>query len=587
MGELLYSIDNGNSWQTQTMDKDEIYLKTSIPTPDNNGGIKYYYKVRKTDKGEVIYDSDGEPFVRQIFMPVQEMELLESNPSADFLLISADYMILNSTSRLIDNQKYLEAIPKLRNFLRKFPKSMEAWGQLGAAELHSNRFNDAWISLNQALKNCDYKTSDQIKEVTFSIKRKIISAMYKICIVCEYLHNHPAGLLWAKKMAEIEPDNYQAWYSLADFYKFNKEDKKAVECYEKATGLQPLSITAWNLYGDFHLKRNQYSEAEKCYDKAIDLWNKKGTNSMIREVNPDAIRTAPEAWLGKGLIFHHKKKFSKAKKAFQEGNKIDRRNPNVNAAWSNVEFEKGNYQQAEMLAKQSIEVLPVKPKAWVVLGKTSLKRGMKDQAIYAFSQGLKHGAIYPCAENLTKLVRDVPEAFHILPKEKEDLNKMDFSLRNWGLLGNFYSNSNDLTHARICYEKILEKSPQHLFSFNYLAVISSKEWKLEEAIKYNQLLLDGLEQSNEMIPNQREIQILAYNNLGLTYHKKFEFDKAEIAFKNAIKLDPTQFQAHMNLGRQYYIINDFEKALNEFKYVKTDHPQTREALRYYYRIIRP
>lgn len=60
-----------------------------------------------------------------------------------------------------------------------------------------------------------------------------------------------------------------------------------------------------------------------------------------------------------------------------------------------------------------------------------------------------------------------------------------------------------------------------------------------------------------------------YNNRGLAYHRKGEYEKAILEFKRAISLSPDYDLVHANIGDSYREIGDTDKALEHYqKYVK-------------------
>jgi len=68
-----------------------------------------------------------------------------------------------------------------------------------------------------------------------------------------------------------------------------------------------------------------------------------------------------------------------------------------------------------------------------------------------------------------------------------------------------------------------------------------------------------------------------YNELGNAYLKLGKYEPAEIAFKNALKIDPNYAVAHYGLASTYLEQNKIEEALVELKKVIELAPDSQEA----------
>ena len=86
--------------------------------------------------------------------------------------------------------------------------------------------------------------------------------------------------------------------------------------------------------------------------------------------------------------------------------------------------------------------------------------------------------------------------------------------------------------------------------------------KLKQAISY---------QKNE------KSMVSLYNDLGNNYMRLGRYRPAEIAFKNAIKINPKYMNAHYGLAGAYLRQNKLEEALEEFKKVVELAPDSQEA----------
>ncbi len=86
--------------------------------------------------------------------------------------------------------------------------------------------------------------------------------------------------------------------------------------------------------------------------------------------------------------------------------------------------------------------------------------------------------------------------------------------------------------------------------------------KLKQAISYQRT-------EKSMVP--------LYNDLGNNYMRVGRYKPAEIAFKNALRIDPKYVNAHYGLAGACLKQNKLEEALEEFEKVIEIAPKSREA----------
>ena len=68
---------------------------------------------------------------------------------------------------------------------------------------------------------------------------------------------------------------------------------------------------------------------------------------------------------------------------------------------------------------------------------------------------------------------------------------------------------------------------------------------------------------NEIKENAREHLMNAYNNRGIAYDEKGEFDKAIEDYKKAIELNPEYADAYNNRGLAYYGKDESDRAIEQ------------------------
>ena len=112
----------------------------------------------------------------------------------------------------------------------------------------------------------------------------------------------------------------------------------------------------------------------------------------------------------------------------------------------------------------------------------------------------------------------------------------------------------ELDKANLLYLQVLSIDPDD-FNANHLhGCILSQRGQYKEAIKF-------LSKSVESNSNNYE----ANNNLAIALKNEKYFDRAQLYFQNAIKIDPKDYRAHYNLGNLCAQIKDYKKALESFE----------------------
>jgi tetratricopeptide (TPR) repeat protein len=119
-------------------------------------------------------------------------------------------------------------------------------------------------------------------------------------------------------------------------------------------------------------------------------------------------------------------------------------------------------------------------------------------------------------------------------------------------LGNLFFKMGEMNNAKTQYERALNLRPDFAEAHNNLGSVYYNKGELEFAEK-------EFIKAIKLKPDYAD----AYSNLGVIYRDKKLYKKAIIANKKALRLKPTS-KTHNNLGIVYSMINEDEKAINEF-----------------------
>lgn len=127
--------------------------------------------------------------------------------------------------------------------------------------------------------------------------------------------------------------------------------------------------------------------------------------------------------------------------------------------------------------------------------------------------------------------------------------------------------NNKLAEAKAKFNQLVGSFPELSGPYVNLGIIAARQKQNKEAENY---LLQAIAVN--------ELNLLAYNHLGVVYREQGDFFKAEQAYKDAIKTWPGYAEAHLNLAILYDIyMGRLEEALRMYKrYTRlTDSPDKR------------
>ncbi|MEQ8221525.1 MAG: tetratricopeptide repeat protein, partial [Candidatus Eremiobacterota bacterium] len=87
------------------------------------------------------------------------------------------------------------------------------------------------------------------------------------------------------------------------------------------------------------------------------------------------------------------------------------------------------------------------------------------------------------------------------------------------------------------------------------------------SLSYKRTLVwkDSITLWSDVLKNYPDI-VIAWNNRGIAYMEKNEYDRAIDDFDHSIKLDASYGEAYYNLGNTYYKKQEYDKALRNFNY---------------------
>lgn len=263
-----------------------------------------------------------------------------------------------------------------------------------------------------------------------------------------------------------------------------------------------LTSSLWTNLGEIFFKRGRFQQAEHAYRMAKDL-------------NPGDMRH----WFNLGLAQHLLGDFDSA---LQSYTMADQTEPNHPKVWCNIgvlHFMQDRLQAAEMALRKAVEVKPDYARAWDNLAASLGAEEKYQEAAEAASKAIEHR-------------QDFPEAWFklgVLCFHSEQFQEADEAMSN--------------------AENFLESSA---YALHYRSMIQSRLNEPDQAVSHI-LKAIGLD------PNC-DLTWMSWNEVGLAYAEKGEYDKAVAAYDKALTFKPGSIEVLFNIGVARFKIQDYELA---------------------------
>jgi serine/threonine protein kinase len=280
--------------------------------------------------------------------------------------------LLVEGDRLIELQKYDEAVGVFDRALVKEPNSIEAWNGRGRAQLKLNRYDMAIASFDKA--------------------------------------------------TSIDPRSFTAWFSKGEALASETRFAEASEAFKEALQIQPESFVTLNRYGFTLLSLEKYSEALAVYQKAIKIkqddpetWLHRGlalgklerysealgSFEKVLEIKPDDAR----ALMGKGLALNGLKKYPQAIASFSKAIEVQ---PDLAQAWlgkGKALQAQGQHENALIDFEKAKNLVPDNPEIWNAAGESLFRLQRYREALVKFEEAVRLKPDFQVARDNEALAR--------------------------------------------------------------------------------------------------------------------------------------------------------------------------------------
>jgi putative PEP-CTERM system TPR-repeat lipoprotein len=134
-------------------------------------------------------------------------------------------LLLLKSRIFLAQQRYIEALPPLKELVSRVPNSVYARTLLGETYMHLEQYDDARRQLGLVLKEQPY----------------YVSALLTLARTEQHAGNYDQAIRYARQVKNIQPQNYMAYEIIGDVSMLRKDHAQASEAYKQAIAIKPNS----------------------------------------------------------------------------------------------------------------------------------------------------------------------------------------------------------------------------------------------------------------------------------------------------------------------------------------------------------
>ena len=322
-----------------------------------------------------------------------------------------------------------------------------------------------------------------------------------------------------KQAAQIDPDFYKGHYESGRIFFLAKEYSKAQALFKKALDANPGNADIYGMLGQMFYGMDLYEDAADSLEKALAM--------------------SPQTpWIHLKLgdtYFYGLKKRKEGGRYYQQAVSKSDSDPGAHFGLALYYRYKSEYDKAEEQLQKAIPLDYKNPK---------YKRELEDMRSEKMEM----------AEEMVKY----HEAMAENPDDPSQVAK----------LGRFY----------LRWQKYDQAEEQFIKAIELASKVSEKSVAKANSKDPDKPSADGdSEDTDEPVaPEPSKVPEYA-SNLGWFYFKDLKYEKAEKAFKSAVKIDPKYTEALFGLGRTYENLKQYELAASHYAQTVASDPEHKEA----------
>lgn len=322
-----------------------------------------------------------------------------------------------------------------------------------------------------------------------------------------------------KQAAQIDPDFYKGHYELGRIFFLKREYSKAQAPFKKALDANPENADIYGMLGQMFYGMDLYEDAADSLEKALAM--------------------SPQTpWIHLKLgdtYFYGLKQRKEGGRYYQQAVSKSDSDPGAHFGLALYYRYKSEYEKAEEQLQKAM-ALDYK--------NLKYKRELEDMRSekVAMAQGIlkQHQAI---AEN---------------PDDPSQVAQLGRFYLRWG--------------------KYEQAEKQYITAVKLASKVSEKPVAKGNSEDPDEPSADGDSEDTDEPVAQEPSRVPEYaSNLGWFYFKDLKYEKAEKAFKSAVKIDPKYTEALFGLGRAYENLKQYELAASHYAQTVASDPEHKEA----------
>ncbi|MHA1646106.1 MAG: hypothetical protein ACTSVL_00925 [Promethearchaeota archaeon] len=315
--------------------------------------IEFYFEGLSPQGDPFKSGSKEKPFsgLNQALMPVQAIHLLEKDPDPQFIM---DMNLFAKYDHTLQQIRVDER--ELQHILDNYPDSILTYCIWVEYLFQRRNFKKCIEKTNQAYQFLLQQDKSTISTYPEIPKNRIIRILWTGGYAAEKANLPKEGIKFLEFGTQVFPEIRMLWTSLGDVLKMVGEMDQCYNAYHIGIKLEPNNCENHRLLIEAYLVGKKWELAKKAIKKLSYILN------SIRLVPQEKRRFLIEVQKCYGILEQGLGKPKKARKRFQQGQRIDPNNPFNNFSFAKFELSMGNRRYARELAQIALRYHPEQAK---------------------------------------------------------------------------------------------------------------------------------------------------------------------------------------------------------------------------------
>lgn len=267
----------------------------------------------------------------------------------------------NQGNKLLNSQKYEEAIAAYKQAIQIKPDLIEAWNNGGLALANLQRYEEAIAAYDKVIQiNPNFAMAWDNKGLALAQLKRYEEALIAYDQAIQAKGEWGSG------------NSANAWFHRGNALLELQRDEEALTSFEKAVQIEVDFLEAWYNKGIVLRNLQRYEDAYASFER-------------VTQLNFDFI----DAWFNRGLASFNLKQYEEAVTSFD---RVIQFKPDLAEAWllrSSALRELQRYAEAFVCSDRCIQLNPDLPEGWVVRGVVLAKLQQHEEAITACDKAIQ------------------------------------------------------------------------------------------------------------------------------------------------------------------------------------------------------